>query len=76
LFVNISREELHGSAGLGRPKVVSKEGKLGILTQLQVQRYSNKPGLRDIMIVEKGVVLVPLLKLLSDRGRPVIGHSQ
>src|ERR1017187_1880037 len=26
LFVNVSREELHGSAGLGRRKVVSKEG--------------------------------------------------
>jgi hypothetical protein len=58
------------------PTQSRQQGKLGILTQLQVERYSNESGLRDIMIVEKGVVLIHLLKLLSDRGRPVVGHSQ
>ncbi|MGA9790397.1 MAG: nucleotidyl transferase AbiEii/AbiGii toxin family protein [Terriglobales bacterium] len=39
-----------------------------MLTQPQVQRYSNESGLRDIMIAEKEVVLTFLLQLLSDRG--------
>ena len=47
-----------------------------MLTQPQVQRYPNESGLRDIMIVEKGVVLMLLLQLLSDRGRPLVGYSQ
>jgi hypothetical protein len=38
-----------------------------MLTQAQVQRYSNESGLRDIMIAEKEVVLTFLLPLLSDR---------
>jgi hypothetical protein len=37
-----------------------------MLTQAQVQRYSNDSGLRDIMIAEKEVVLSFLLQLLSD----------
>jgi len=39
-----------------------------MLTQAQVQRYSNDSGLRDIMIAEKEVVLTLLLQLLSERG--------
>jgi uncharacterized protein len=39
-----------------------------MLTQPQVQRYSNGSGLRDIMIAEKEVVLTFLLQLLSERG--------
>lgn len=39
-----------------------------MLTQAQVQRYSNESGLRDIMIAEKEVVLTFLLQLLSERG--------
>jgi hypothetical protein len=39
-----------------------------MLTQSQVQRYSNESGLRDIMIAEKEVVLTFLLQLLSERG--------
>jgi len=39
-----------------------------MLTQAQVQRYSNDSGLRDIMIAEKEVVLTFLLQLLSERG--------
>jgi predicted nucleotidyltransferase component of viral defense system len=39
-----------------------------VLTQAQVQRYSNESGLRDIMIAEKEVVLTFLLQLLSERG--------
>ncbi|MGA9391845.1 MAG: nucleotidyl transferase AbiEii/AbiGii toxin family protein [Candidatus Sulfotelmatobacter sp.] len=39
-----------------------------MLTQAQVQRYSNESGLRDIMIAEKEVVLTLLLQLLSERG--------
>src|SRR5437016_12479785 len=39
-----------------------------MLTQPQVQRYSNDSGLRDIMIAEKEVVLTFLLQLLSERG--------
>jgi len=39
-----------------------------MLTQPQVQRYSNESGLRDIMIAEKEVVLTFLLQLLSERG--------
>lgn len=39
-----------------------------MLTQVQVQRYSNESGLRDIMIAEKEVVLTFLLQLLRDRG--------
>jgi predicted nucleotidyltransferase component of viral defense system len=39
-----------------------------MLTQAQVQRYSNESGLRDVMIAEKEVVLTFLLQLLSDRG--------
>lgn len=39
-----------------------------MLTQAQVQRYSNESGLRDIMTAEKEVVLTFLLQLLSDRG--------
>jgi predicted nucleotidyltransferase component of viral defense system len=39
-----------------------------MLTQTQVQRYSNESGLRDIMIAEKEVVLTFLLQLLSERG--------
>ena len=39
-----------------------------MLTQPQVQRYSNESGLRDIMIAEKEVVLTLLLQLLSERG--------
>jgi predicted nucleotidyltransferase component of viral defense system len=39
-----------------------------MLTQAQVQRYSNDSGLRDIMITEKEVVLTFLLQLLSERG--------
>jgi predicted nucleotidyltransferase component of viral defense system len=39
-----------------------------MLTQPQVQRYSNEAGLRDIMIAEKEIILTFLLELLSDRG--------
>lgn len=39
-----------------------------MLTQPQVQRYSNESGLRDIMIAEKEAVLTFLLQLLSERG--------
>jgi predicted nucleotidyltransferase component of viral defense system len=39
-----------------------------MLTQPQVQRYSNESGLRDILIAEKEVVLTFLLQLLSERG--------
>jgi predicted nucleotidyltransferase component of viral defense system len=39
-----------------------------MLTQPQVQRYSNESGLRDIMIAEKEIILTFLLELLSDRG--------
>ena len=39
-----------------------------MLTQPQVQRYSNESGLRDIMIAEKEVVLTFLLQLLLERG--------
>ncbi|MFZ0912707.1 MAG: nucleotidyl transferase AbiEii/AbiGii toxin family protein [Candidatus Korobacteraceae bacterium] len=39
-----------------------------MLTQAQVQRYSNESGLRDIMIAEKEAVLTFLLQLLSERG--------
>src|SRR5260370_12591712 len=39
-----------------------------MLTQRQVQRYSNESGLRDIMIAEKESVLTFLLQLLSERG--------
>ena len=39
-----------------------------MLTQPQLQRYSNESGLRDIMIAEKEVVLTFLLQLLSERG--------
>jgi predicted nucleotidyltransferase component of viral defense system len=39
-----------------------------MLTQPQVQRYSNESGLRDFMIAEKEVVLTFLLQLLSERG--------
>ncbi|HEV2992126.1 MAG TPA: nucleotidyl transferase AbiEii/AbiGii toxin family protein [Candidatus Angelobacter sp.] len=39
-----------------------------MLTQPQVQRYSNESGLRDIMIAVKEVVLTFLLQLLSERG--------
>ena len=39
-----------------------------MLTQPQVQRYSNESGLRDIMIAEKEVVLTFLLQLMSERG--------
>ena len=39
-----------------------------MLTQPQVQRYSNESGLRDIMIAEKEIILTFLLQLLSDRG--------
>jgi predicted nucleotidyltransferase component of viral defense system len=39
-----------------------------MLTQTQVQRYSNDSGLRDIMIAEKEAVLTFLLQLLSERG--------
>jgi len=39
-----------------------------MLTQPQVQRYTNESGLRDIMIAEKEVVLTFLLQLLSERG--------
>ena len=41
-----------------------------MLTQPQVQRYSNESGLRDMMIAEKEVVLTFLLQLLSERGIP------
>jgi predicted nucleotidyltransferase component of viral defense system len=39
-----------------------------MLTQPQVQRYSNESGLRDIMVAEKEVVLTFLLQLLSESG--------
>jgi predicted nucleotidyltransferase component of viral defense system len=39
-----------------------------MLTQPQVQRYAAESGLRDLMIVEKEVVLTFLLQLLSERG--------
>ena len=39
-----------------------------MLTQPQVQRYSNESGLRDIMIAEKEVILTFLLQLLPERG--------
>ena len=39
-----------------------------MLTQPQVQRYSNESGLRDIMLAEKEVILTFLLQLLSERG--------
>jgi len=52
LFVNVTREELHGSAGLGRRKAC-QEGSAIVLTRPQVQRYATDSGLRDIMIAEK-----------------------
>lgn len=39
-----------------------------MLTQPQVQRYAAESGVRDLMIVEKEVVLTFLLQLLSERG--------
>lgn len=39
-----------------------------MLTQPQVQRYSNESGLRDMMIAEKEIILTFLLQLLSERG--------
>src|SRR5436853_1568514 len=51
-----------------RPAQSHPEARLGMLTQPQVQRYSNDSGLRDIMIAEKEVVLTFLLQLLSERG--------
>jgi len=39
-----------------------------MLIRPEVQRYAVESGLRDIMIVEKEVVLTFLLQLLSDRG--------
>jgi hypothetical protein len=39
-----------------------------MLTRPQVQRYAAESGLRDLMIVEKEVVLTFLLQLLSERG--------
>jgi hypothetical protein len=50
------------------PPEINQEGQEGMLTQPQVQRYSNESGLRDIMIAEKEVVLTFLLQLLSERG--------
>src|SRR5437762_2108650 len=51
-----------------RPAQNHPEGKLAMLTQPQVQRYSAQSGLRDMMIAEKEVVLTFLLQLLSERG--------
>jgi hypothetical protein len=51
-----------------RPAQDREEGQLGVLTQAQVQRYSNESGLRDIMIAEKEVVLTFLLQLFSESG--------
>src|SRR5208283_3822091 len=51
-----------------RPAQGPQEGKLEMLTQPQVQRYSVECGLRDLMIAEKEVVLTFLLQLLSERG--------
>src|SRR5664280_1405842 len=51
-----------------RPAQGPQEGKLEMLTQPQVQRYSAECGLRDLMIAEKEVVLTFLLQLLSERG--------
>src|SRR5215472_19000554 len=45
-----------------------KEGRLKMLTEVQVRRYSAQSGLRDLMIAEKEVVLTFLLQLLSERG--------
>jgi hypothetical protein len=59
LFVNVTPEKMHGSAGLGRRKATRR--KLRMLTRPQVQRYSTESGLRDIMIAEKEVVLTFLL---------------
>ena len=39
-----------------------------MLTRVQVQRYANESGLRDIMIAEKETVLTFLLQLLAERG--------
>jgi predicted nucleotidyltransferase component of viral defense system len=39
-----------------------------MLPKPQVQRYARDPGLRDLMIAEKEVVLTFLLQLLSERG--------
>lgn len=39
-----------------------------MLTRPQVQRYAAESGLRDLMIVEKEVVLTFLLQLFSERG--------
>src|ERR1700726_3291155 len=51
-----------------QPTQDREEGQLGVLTQAQVQRYSNESGLRDIMIAEKEVVLTFLLQLFSENG--------
>src|SRR5215472_15462134 len=45
-----------------------KEGRLKMLTEVQVRRYSAQSGLRDLMIAEKEVVVTFLLQLLSERG--------
>jgi predicted nucleotidyltransferase component of viral defense system len=39
-----------------------------MLQQSQVQRYSIKSGLRDIMIAEKEIILTFILQLLAERG--------
>src|ERR1700720_3307333 len=54
--------------GRTRPTPDREEGQIGVLTQAQIQRYSNESGLRDIMIAEKEVVLTFLLQLLSEGG--------
>ena len=39
-----------------------------MLTRSQVQRYTAESGLRDIMIVEKEIILTYLLQLMTERG--------
>jgi predicted nucleotidyltransferase component of viral defense system len=69
-MASIREREHRRSAGQQRPWPAAnrQEGRLGVLPQPQVQRYSAASGLRDIMIAEKEIVLTYLLQLLSERG--------
>jgi len=51
-----------------RPAKSAEEGRVGMLTQTQVRRYSAQSGFRDMMIAEKEVVLTFLLQVLSECG--------
>ena len=65
--MNVSREELRESAGVGQRKALKKDA-LTMLTLPDVRRFSTQSGLRDMMIAEKEIVLTFLLQLLSERG--------